>query len=159
MSNRDPSEADAEASVEAGVREADHVVELESEGGRHYFDPVGLHVRPGETVAFVVERGTHTATAYHAENDAPETRIPADAEPWDTDDLLGDESTYVQEFTAQGTHDFFCRHHRTAGMVGRIVVGEPGGPAEERAIPDGGVPDSATIVERGAVSYEEFAGR
>ena len=41
-------------------------------------------------------------------------------------------------------------------MVGRIVVGQPGGPAEDNPIPDGVVPESAIIVDQGAITIEEF---
>jgi len=43
-------------------------------------------------------------------------------------------------------------------MVGRVVVGEPGGPAEEGQPPDGELPDSQTVVDQGSVSYDEFSG-
>jgi hypothetical protein len=43
-------------------------------------------------------------------------------------------------------------------MVGRIVVGEPGGPAKGDMPPDGNVPESQTIVDQGAVSYSDFSG-
>jgi hypothetical protein len=43
-------------------------------------------------------------------------------------------------------------------MVGRIVAGEPGGPAEGSMPPDGEVPESQTIVDQGAVSYSDFSG-
>jgi hypothetical protein len=42
-------------------------------------------------------------------------------------------------------------------MVGRIVVGQPGGPAAGGMPPDGKVPTSQTIVEKGVVSYESFS--
>jgi len=38
-------------------------------------------------------------------------------------------------------------------MVGRTVVGSPGGPAEEGSIPDGEVPSSEAIVDQGTVAY------
>ena len=31
----------------------------------------------------------------------------------------------------EGTYDYFSRNHEILGMVGRIVVGRPGGPAEK----------------------------
>jgi len=39
-------------------------------------------------------------------------------------------------------------------MVGRVVVGEPSGLDGDP--PDGSVPDEQTIVDAGAVSYDEF---
>jgi hypothetical protein len=51
-------------------------------------------------------------------------RIPEGAEPWDSDYLLPDE-TFTVTLTAPGVYDFYCVPHEHAGMVGRIVVGEP----------------------------------
>jgi len=56
-------------------------------------------------------------------------------------------------FETAETYGYFCIPHKTLEMVGRVVVGEPGGPA------DGGVPESQRIVEEGAVSYEAFEER
>ncbi len=33
--------------------------------------------------------------------------------------------------TAEGVYDYFCLPHEAAGMVGRIVVGRPGGPGAQ----------------------------
>lgn len=42
------------------------------------------------------------------------------------------------------------------GMVGRIVVGDAGGPAETDPIPDGAVPDSERILEERTVTAGDF---
>lgn len=118
--------------------------------GNDYFDPIGLYVDPGTTVHFEITAGTHSATAY-------EDRIPADAPPFDSGTFS--EGTFEHTFEQPGTYDYYCIPHESRGMLGRIVVGEPGGPAEERPIPAGSVPDSDVIVERGAVAIEEFGGR
>ncbi len=34
-----------------------------------YFDLVGLHVQPGETVSFKLVSGVHSTTAYHTDNE------------------------------------------------------------------------------------------
>jgi plastocyanin/uncharacterized membrane protein len=112
----------------------------------NYFDPVGLHVEPGTTVRFEIAAGSHSVTAY-------EDRIPT-AEPFDSDTMS--EGAFEYTFDTPGTYDYYCKPHKAMGMVGRIVVGEPGGPAEESQIPDGAVPDSETIVEQGAVGIDEF---
>lgn len=115
----------------------------------NYFDPFGFHVEPGTTVRFEIGTGSHSATAY------PE-RIPSDAEPFDSG-ILSD-GTFEHTFDVVGTYDFYCRPHQSMGMVGRIVVGEPGGPAERTTIPDGDVPDSEVIVEEKTVSPEGTGG-
>ena len=129
-----------------------------TEGGTYYFDPIGLFVESGETVTFEVKSGNHSATAYDRGNEyANVTRIPDGAEGWDSGVLSGQGTTFDHTFETAGTYDYFCIPHKRLGMVGRIVVGEPGGPAEGSMPPDGTVPESQAIVDRGAVSYEEFS--
>lgn len=117
--------------------------------GNNYFDPIGLHVDLGTTVRFEIAAGSHSATAYA-------DRIPAGAERFDSGTIS--EGSFEHTFETAGTYDYYCIPHKSLGMVGRIVVGEPGGPAEDGSIPNGDVPDSQTIVERGSVSYESFTG-
>lgn len=50
--------------------------------------------------------------------------MPKAAKPWDSDYLLPKESFSVT-FTEQGVYDYYCVPHEHAGMVGRIIVGEP----------------------------------
>lgn len=115
--------------------------------GNNYFDPIGLYVEPGTTVRFEIEAGTHSATAY-------DSRIPSEATPFDSGVLS--EDGFEHTFDTPGTYDYYCIPHQSMGMVGRIVVGEPGGPAEDDPIPDGTVPDSETIVNQGTVTNEAF---
>lgn len=113
--------------------------------GNNYFDPVGLFVEPGTTVRFAIDAGSHSATAY-------ESRIPDGATAFDTG-VISSGSVSVT-FDTPGTYDYFCKPHESVGMVGRIVVGSPGGPAEDSPIPAGDVPESETIVEEGAITAD-----
>ena len=103
---------------------------MQTPEGKTYFDPVGIHIAPGDTVRWVQISGFHSITAYHPGNDTHELRIPEAAEPWDSDILLADSpkrgATFEHVFTVQGVYDYFCKPHEMAGMVGRVVVGEPG---------------------------------
>lgn len=117
--------------------------------GNNYFDPVGLSVEPGTTVRFEIAAGSHSSTAY------PD-RIPSGATPFDSGVLS--EGAFEHTFDAPGTYDYYCSPHRSMGMVGRVVVGEPGGPAEGSPIPHGDVPRSERIVEQGTVAIDEFEG-
>lgn len=108
----------------------DDIVEVTMQGtsgGTHvWFDPVGLHVRPGQTVRWTNrdQGNSHTVTAYHpALNDRPR-RIPPNVQPWDSGYLLPGES-FSMKFMRQGVYDYYCVPHEHAGMVGRIVVGKP----------------------------------
>ncbi|MFC7130488.1 plastocyanin/azurin family copper-binding protein [Haloferax chudinovii] len=117
--------------------------------GNNYFDPIGLHVEPGTTVRFEIAAGAHSATAY-------QNRIPSDASAFDSGVISS--GGYEYTFEEPGTYDYYCIPHKTVGMVGRIVVGNPGGPAEDSPIPDGDVPESDAIVEQGAIVYGSSTG-
>jgi plastocyanin len=98
-----------------------------TDGSHVWFDPVGLRVEPGQPIRWInLDPGnSHTATAYHPQNLERPLRIPEGAEPWNSDYLLPNESFSVT-LTAEGVYDFFCVPHEHAGMVGRIIVGQPG---------------------------------
>ncbi|RDI51384.1 copper binding plastocyanin/azurin family protein [Microvirga subterranea] len=98
-----------------------------TDGSQVWFDPVGLHVEPGQTIRWInLDPGnSHTATAYHPKNFERPRRIPEGAEPWDSDYLLPNESFSVT-LAVEGIYDFYCVPHEHAGMVGRIIVGQPG---------------------------------
>lgn len=130
-----------------------------TEGSDYYFDPIGLFVESGETITFEIDSGSHSATAYKEGNGlASVTRIPDGAEAWDSGVLSQQGATFEHTFETAGTYDCFCTPHKSLGMVGRIVVGEPSGPAEGSMPPDGDVPESQTIVDQEAVSYSDFSG-
>lgn len=133
-------------------------VGMYTEEGEYYFDPVGLHVEPGETVTWINESGAHTTTSYSPENPgASVRRIPNEAEPWHSPTFVESGATFEYTFEVPGTYEYYCVPHKTLGMVGRIVCGEPGGIGEEQPIPDGTatgqVPPSDVIVEQGSVPY------
>ena len=111
------------------------------DGARVGFDPVGLRVAPGTAVRWVVEANVHTATAYHPANGGRPLRIPERAEPWDSGYLAEPGEAFEATLAAEGVYDYFCTPHEVAGMVGRIVVGRPGGPGTHP--PGEGVPPAA----------------
>jgi len=132
-------------------------VDMVTEGVTYHFDPIGLHVAPGDTVAFRIESGDHSATAYTESNPlSDERRIPDGAEGWNSGTI--GRGRFEHTFETEGTYDYYCIPHKGTGMVGRIVVGDPGGPAEASPIPDGDVPDSDRIAEEEAVSFGAFSG-
>lgn len=140
-----------------------HEVEMVTEGGDFYFDPVGLHVEPGDTVRFVNASGSHSATSYSTDNDAAETqRIPEGASGFDSGILEAEGATHSYTFEVEGTYDYFCAPNKTVGMVGRIVCGDPGGPATEGSIPDapgsGVMPASEDIVDGSSIGYPYVPG-
>jgi plastocyanin len=101
---------------------------LGDEEGEHVgFDPIGLLLRPGQTVRWRCVANYHTTTAYHPDNASHSLRIPRGAKPWASEVLMPGESFEVR-LTAEGVYDYFCAPHEHAGMVGRLIVGKPSGP-------------------------------
>lgn len=114
-----------------------------NDGSDVWFEPVGILVRPGRTIRWTNRDpgNTHTATAYHPANDGRPLRIPRAAMPWDSGYLLPGESFSVI-LTSEGVYDYFCFPHEKAGMVGRIIVGDPGVDGNDTASADAGLPGS-----------------
>jgi plastocyanin len=95
-------------------------------------DPMGLYVEPGQVVRWRSLKGGATVTAYHPAHDNHELRIPEGAAPFDSG-TLGSfwKTTFEWRFEQEGTYDYYSRPHEVLGVVGRIVVGRPGGPGEQ----------------------------
>jgi len=117
-------------------------------GERVGFDPFAVAVKPGATLRFVnKDRGNvHTVTAYHPELFERVRRIPGNAEPFNSGYLLPGH-TYELILTSPGVYDFYCIPHEQAGMVGRVVVGDPGDNGwDDSAVDSGGVAQSIDAV-------------
>ncbi|MCA0030917.1 plastocyanin/azurin family copper-binding protein [Mesorhizobium sp. B263B2A] len=114
-----PSTAWASRAVDIGMQGRD-------EGSHVWFDPIGILIKPGQTVRWtnLNPGNSHTTTAYNPTNFGRSLRMPKTAKSWDSDYLLPSESFSVT-FTEQGVYDYYCIPHEHAGMVGRIIVGEP----------------------------------
>jgi len=96
-------------------------------GGVIGFDPVGVLLQPGQRVRWICDANVHTTTAYNPKNDNHSLRIPKEAHSWASDFLLPSQ-TFEVTLTVEGVYDYFCVPHELAGMVGRLIVGHPGGP-------------------------------
>ncbi|KAB1197932.1 MULTISPECIES: plastocyanin/azurin family copper-binding protein [Haloferax] len=104
---------------------AEHAtVTMLTEDDSYHFHPHVVHVKEGGTVTFELESGTHTATAYHPDNDAPR-RVPEGTDAWDSGVLSESGATYEVTFDEAGVYDYHCVPHESVGMIGSVVVGEP----------------------------------
>jgi plastocyanin len=97
------------------------------DGSKVWFDPIGLLIKPGQTVRWTNRNpgNSHTTTAYNPANFGRPLRMPKEGKPWNSDFLLPNESFSVA-FAVEGVYDYYCIPHEHSGMVGRIVVGNVG---------------------------------
>lgn len=100
-------------------------------GSDVWFDPIGVYVEPGTTIRWEIHSNAHSTTAYHPRNEHRELRIPIGATPWDSSVMANRGEHFEVRLTVPGTYDYFCIPHEESGMVGRIVVGRPGGPGSQ----------------------------
>ena len=96
--------------------------------GSHVWFETDRHSRssPGRRSAgrTLNQGNSHTTTAYSPNNFERPLRMPKSASPWNSDYLLPLE-TFSVTLTEKGVYDYYCIPHEHAGMVGRIIVGEP----------------------------------
>jgi len=92
--------------------------------GESHFGPHVVRVETGGTVKWVLESGSHTATAYHPENDEPQL-VPDGTEPWASGMLSETGETFEHTFDTEGVYHYYCVPHETGGMIASVIVGEP----------------------------------
>lgn len=177
----------ADDQVPSGI--VDHVVELDvlfGPNGEHdefpidsgeevpaefIFDPVGIHVTPGDVVEFRNLRLEHTVTAfkekYGSEFLGIPNRVPDKVPGFTSPVMVGGES-WLYHFTKQGVYDLFCFPHLFVGMVMRIVVTDPNGESldsdgyDPLEIPNAGkvladpMLEPANIVAEGEVAWADL---
>ncbi|MFB6085009.1 MAG: halocyanin domain-containing protein [Halorientalis sp.] len=90
----------------------------------YHFEPHVAWVKPGGTVTWKLESGSHTTTAYHPKNDRP-LRIPDGAASWDSGLLSEQGATFEHTFETEGVYDYYCAPHEAMGMLGSVIVGKP----------------------------------
>jgi plastocyanin len=81
--------------------------------GPNRFEPRDITIAPGTTVTWVDVSGTHTTTSATGIWDSGERRLE-----------VGE--SYSFTFQQPGVYDYYCRPHRNAGMVGRVIVSTAG---------------------------------
>jgi plastocyanin len=87
------------------------------------FVPQVLNVTVGESVGIINDgNATHSFVCLLQGERGAVGRTGCGANPGDVQPGL----TKVVKFARAGQYDFFCRYHSSRGMVGRLVVLEPG---------------------------------
>lgn len=80
---------------------------------RQVFEPPVLQVQPGDTVRFVPTDRGHNSRV-------DEDMMPEGGQTWDG--AINEEVEVT--FETEGTYGYYCTPHRSAGMVGLILVGD-----------------------------------
>jgi pseudoazurin len=80
---------------------------------RQVFVPAVLQIQPGDTVVWIPEDRGHNSVV-------DEDMMPEGGATWDG--AINEEVSAT--FDAEGTYGYNCTPHRTAGMVGLILVGD-----------------------------------
>lgn len=129
-----------------------------------FFEPVGLHVKPGEVVHFDILEGLHTVTSIHSKFGFPD-RVPT-AHGFTSPPMI-DGDSWLYRFTTKGVYDLVCLPHLELGMVARLVVHDEGDPVPDDPygpfpIPNAGdvlaAPEltPSNIISEGAVSWADL---
>lgn len=150
----------------------DHVVDMETRPpveealGDFVFNPVGLHVEPGDVVEFRGTQPEHTATAYH--NAQGRWQLVPDDVPPLTSPVVPGEGFWLYRFDEPGVYDLFCAPHELFGMAMRVVVGtedewtvvrnREGRPPLEASqfVLNRPALDPAAVVEAGTVAWDDL---
>lgn len=90
----------------------------------YHFDPHVTWVEVGGTVTWTLESGTHTATAYHPDNDQPRL-VPEGSDPWDSGAMSEEGETFEHTFETEGVYHYLCTPHEQFGMLATVIVGHP----------------------------------
>ncbi|HXJ81443.1 MAG TPA: plastocyanin/azurin family copper-binding protein [Candidatus Methylomirabilis sp.] len=93
---------------------------------KSWYEPIGILIKPGQTVRWILDMDVHSSAAYHPKNAMHSLRIPEQAQPWDSGLMTTKGAHFDHTFTVEGVYDYFCLPHENDGMVGRIIVGKPG---------------------------------
>ncbi|WP_254762846.1 cupredoxin domain-containing protein [Natrinema marinum] len=106
-----------------GPSETAEVAMASTDSGQH-FDPHVVWVETGGSVTWTNESGSHSTTAYHADNGEPHL-APDGATAWDSGVLSEQGGTFEHTFDTEGVYHYYCTPHETSGMIGSVIVGEP----------------------------------
>lgn len=146
-----------------GFAQTTHDVQMFIAGGpdgtEFYFEPVGLYIQPGDTVRFIGVTPHHGVTAYHAQHGKAH-RVPDGVPPFSSP-IVAVTEAWEYTFDTPGTYDLWCGPHEPWGMVMRVVVGEPGGPAEELVVdfgPEGAFGAAGTVLNDPALNSTNIVG-
>jgi plastocyanin len=92
---------------------ADHTVIVKN----YTFEPKTLNVKPGQTVEWVVQQGSHDVVSGTKAGD-----ICTEDGKFKSALLSGSSNTYRFKFETAGSYPYFCSPHCTNDQTGTVVV-------------------------------------
>ncbi len=111
-----------------------------------HFDPHVVWVETGGRVTWTNESGSHSTTAYHADNGEPQL-APDGAAAWDSGVLSEQGTAFEHAFETEGVYHYYCTPHETGGMIGSVIVGTPA-PSGQSALADPPSEKSDTVRQK-----------
>ncbi|SFL03729.1 plastocyanin [Halogranum rubrum] len=90
-------------------------------GNELVFDPAEVEVTPGSTITWVWESDNHNVVPESVPEGASWEGTGGDSEVFNT----GHE--YSHTFETEGTYEYYCAPHQSAGMVGSVSVSQDAG--------------------------------
>ena len=87
-------------------------LELDNDGGKYYFKPTVLKGTPGEQLTLTLKNEGNTVHNF--------TLVGSEASGMDVQ--AGQEGTVQVTFPQTGFVEFYCKYHRSLGMVGELTV-------------------------------------
>ncbi|MFT4890458.1 MAG: plastocyanin [Halobacteriales archaeon] len=90
-------------------------------GGEFVFEPEEIEITPGTTVRWVWESDNHNIVVGEQPEDASWEGTPGPASK-----TYNTGYTYTHTFETTGTYNYWCQPHKAAGMIGDVVVRQPG---------------------------------
>jgi plastocyanin len=103
---------------------AEYTVKMGSDSGLLVFEPSSINVKPGDTVKWVVNKVPPHNVQFDAKQVPGQDRALAKALSHQALEMGGSSfSVTIPKDAPAGEYTYFCAPHRSAGMVGKVVVG------------------------------------
>ncbi len=104
---------------------ASHTVKMGSDTGMLVFDPAKLDVKPGDTVKFLVNKVPPHNVKFDDKTIPGQDKALAKSLSHPQLEMTPGQSFEVTlpKDLAAGEYTYFCEPHRSAGMVGKLIVG------------------------------------
>ena len=118
-------------------------------GGNLTYEPAEVYVKPGGTVKWSWDSDGHNVVAESVPEGADWSGTEGgDGKLYDTG------HTYEHTFETKGEYSYYCTPHKTAGMIGKVIVNDAGAPASS----GGGGAEEADPEHMGVPIQAHFVG-